>query len=103
MENKVRASFASFFNLFGLLINLLAASQLAHVNNLGTQALIGTYSKSPHYSPHNPKAHEPDISPTGDRDEIGLIHTICVKVRLFSHASNTPFILHFLGTFICKT
>jgi hypothetical protein len=53
----------------------------AHVINLGTQVLISTYSKSPHYTPHEPKAHEPDTSNRGDRDEIGLVRTICVKVH----------------------
>jgi hypothetical protein len=55
-------------------------SCLAHVINLGTQVLISTYSKTPHYSPYDPKAHEPDTSLRGDRDEIGLVRAICVKV-----------------------
>ena len=55
-------------------------SCLSHVINLGSQALISTYSKSPHYAPHDPKAHEPDTWNHGDHDEIGLIRAICVKV-----------------------
>src|SRR5882762_8375965 len=54
----------------------------AHVINHGTQVFISTYSKSLHYSPHDPKAHKPDTSNRGKCDEIGLIHTICVKVWL---------------------
>lgn len=52
-----------------------------HIINLSTQLLISTYSKAPHYNPHNPHALEPDMSIQGDRDEIGLIHLICVKER----------------------
>jgi hypothetical protein len=55
-------------------------SCLAHVINLGSQALISTHSKSPHYNPREPKAHEPDVFSRGDRDEVGLVRTICVKV-----------------------
>lgn len=54
---------------------------LAHVINLATQSFLSTYSKAPHYSPHDLKGHEPDTSQhIDDRDEIGLIRTICVKV-----------------------
>jgi len=59
-------------------------SCLAHVINLGTQVLIGTYSKAPHYTPHSPQAHEPDSTQRGDHDEIGLVQAICVKVCLRS-------------------
>jgi hypothetical protein len=50
-------------------------SCLAHIINLATQALIGTYSKSPHFDPKNPDAHIPTT-----RDEVGLVRTIVVKV-----------------------
>jgi hypothetical protein len=49
-------------------------SCLAHVINLGTQKLIGTYSKSPHFDPKNPDAHVPT-----SRDEVGLVRAIVVK------------------------
>ena len=52
-------------------------SCLAHVINLATQALIGSYSKAPHYDPKDPEAHIP-----ADRDEVGLVRSIVVKVRL---------------------
>jgi hypothetical protein len=55
-------------------------SCLAHVINLAMQTLISTYSKAPHYSPHDPKGHEPDSSQKTSRDEIGLVRSICVKV-----------------------
>jgi hypothetical protein len=51
-------------------------SCLAHVINLDTQALIGTYSKSPHFDPRSPDAHIPT-----SHDEVGLIRAIVVKVR----------------------
>ena len=55
-------------------------SCLSHVVNLGSQDLISTYTKSPHYAPHDLKAHESDTWIHGNRDEIGLICAICVKV-----------------------
>lgn len=51
-------------------------SCLAHVVNLATQALIGAYSKSPHFDPKSPDSHIPTC-----RDEVGLIRAIVVKVR----------------------
>ena len=77
-ERKIKSVAILFFQN----ISHTLPSCQAHVINLGTQVFIGTYSKSPHYSPHDPKAHEPDTSNRGERDEIGLIRTICVKVRL---------------------
>ena len=64
------------------LCSLQFGSCLAHVINLATQVLISTYSKAPHYAPHDPLAHGPDTTQSGDRDEIRLIRSICVKVRL---------------------
>lgn len=56
---------------------------LAHVINLATQALIKTHTKSKHYNPANPEDHMP--STLGhDRDEVGLIRAIAVKVREIS-------------------
>ena len=52
---------------------------LAHVINLATQALIKTHTKSKHYNPASPEEHIPTT--TGqNRDEIGLIRAISVKV-----------------------
>ena len=51
------------------------ANCLAHVINLGTQMLIGTYSKSPHYDLTKPVAHVPICC-----DEVGVIRAIVVKV-----------------------
>lgn len=44
------------------------------------QALIGTYSKTKHFDPENPIAHEPDVDAI-TRDEVGPIRAITVKVR----------------------
>ena len=54
----------------------LVHSCLAHVINLATQALIATYSKSPHFDPKNPEAHIPT-----SHDEVGLVRAIVVKVQ----------------------
>jgi hypothetical protein len=72
----------SFFVLLTNARSLRFGSCLAHVINLGTQVLISTYSKAPHYTPHDLQAHEPNTTQNGDRDEIGLVHSICVKVCL---------------------
>ena len=56
-------------------------SCLAHVINLATQALISTYSKSPHFDPKNPEAHVPT-----SRDEVGLVRAIAVKVCIKQQA-----------------
>jgi len=68
-------------------------SCLAHVINLATQTFISAYSKAPHYSPHDPKSHEPDTSQMTNRDEIGLVRSICVKVwqLVFANSSCIDF------------
>ncbi|GLB43962.1 putative hAT family C-terminal dimerisation region [Lyophyllum shimeji] len=53
---------------------------LAHVINLATQAVLKTYSKAKYYDPQQPEQHEPDVLAT-DRDEVGLVRAIAVKVR----------------------
>ncbi|KAK0430160.1 hypothetical protein EV421DRAFT_1809158 [Armillaria borealis] len=47
----------------------------SHVVNLSSQKMIKTYSKSSHFDPKDPEAHHPQ-----DRDEVGLIRAITVKV-----------------------
>lgn len=75
--------------------NQLNNSCLAHVINLATQALISTYSPSPHFDPGNPEAHIPTT-----RDEVGLIRTISVKVSslsfLMRHVKLTQFAIRYL-------
>ena len=56
-------------SLHSRLIREILVSRL----HLGTRVLISTSSKVPHYSPHDPKAHEPDTSNRDKRDEIGLV------------------------------
>ena len=53
---------------------------LAHVINLATQALISGYSKTNFFDPTQPEAHEPESLEHFDRDVIGLIRAITVKV-----------------------
>ena len=57
---------------------------LAHIINLATQALISTKSKAKYYNPHDIDEHSPDFG-TVERDELGLVRAISVKVcRLLS-------------------
>src|SRR5882762_7518171 len=83
MEDKV-----SLYSTLLCNISHSIHSCLSHVVNLGSQTFIGTYSKSPHYAPHDPKAHEPDTSIMGNCDEIGLVCSICVKVCPVLHISD---------------
>jgi hypothetical protein len=57
-------------------------SYLAHIINFATETFLSTYSKAPHYNPHDLKGHKPNISQHIDNwDEIRLICAICVKVH----------------------
>jgi hypothetical protein len=65
---------------------------LAHIINLATQLLIATRSKAKYYSVHDANAAEDDNEDVGtvndNRDEVGLVRGICVKVC-------SPFFLSF--------
>jgi hypothetical protein len=52
---------------------------LTHIINLTTQALILTQSKLKYYDPHSQDEHVPNVD-GADRDEVGLVRGICVKV-----------------------
>jgi hypothetical protein len=69
----------SVFILLRLPLFMIVYSCLAHVINLATQALISTYSKSPHFDPKYPDAHTPM-----SRDEVGLVQAIVVKVHIYT-------------------
>jgi len=56
-------------------------SCLTHIINLATQALISTRSKAKFYSGDPKDGHIPDMTGT-DRDEIGLVHAICMVQSL---------------------
>lgn len=77
--NKRRIRYDIFKLLFKYLNSFSMLSCLAHVINLATQALIKTYTKSKHYNPASPEDHMP-ITTGNDRDEVGLIRAISVKV-----------------------
>ncbi|KZT02293.1 uncharacterized protein LAESUDRAFT_662032 [Laetiporus sulphureus 93-53] len=68
---------------------------LVHIINLATQAVIAVQSKSPHYDPHQPDVHLPDMNALV-HDEVGLIRAISVKVRwsltymMLNRAYNMP-------------
>lgn len=71
---KQKIKFVVAYNIcFQLLI--IHSSCLAHVINLATQTLISTYSLAPYFDTKNPDAHVPT-----NRDEIGIVHTVAVKV-----------------------
>lgn len=62
---------------------------LAHIINLATQALILKRSTSQYYNPESPEAHVPDVS-AAQRDEVGLVRAICVKVHPFLPSFLSP-------------
>ena len=53
---------------------------LAHIINLATQAVIAAHSKSKHYNRDPNDDHLPDNLDANERDEIGIVHAICIKV-----------------------
>lgn len=53
---------------------------LAHIINLATQVVISTHSKTNYYSRDPDDVVIAEDDGAGDRDEIGLIQAICVKV-----------------------
>ena len=53
---------------------------LAHIVNLITQAMIKLQSKAKYYSPHEENQEDLDAGNSAERDELGLIQAICVKV-----------------------
>jgi hypothetical protein len=56
---------------------------LAHIINLATQALISTHSKSKYYNGDLSDDQLPEDLGATNRDEIGIVRAICVKVRQF--------------------
>jgi hypothetical protein len=53
---------------------------LAHIINLATQALIKTRSDAKYYSPHDENQEDIQDADGAERDELGLVRAICVKV-----------------------
>lgn len=56
------------------------SSCMAHVINLATQTFLAMYSTSKHYDPSSPDADIVVSSNGEDRDPIGLVRAISVKV-----------------------
>jgi len=54
---------------------------LAHIVNLATQAVISTRSKSKYFNGDPDDDHLPEDLGATERDEIGLVRSICVKAR----------------------
>jgi len=57
-------------------------SCIAHIVNPTTQPLIATHTKSKHYDPA-----KPDDDLIVDHDEVGLVHSITVKVPCLTNPS----------------
>ena len=55
---------------------------LAHIINLATQAVISTRSKAKFYDGSPDENELPEDLGAADRDEIGIVRAICVKVCL---------------------
>ena len=72
-----------------------------HIINLATQALIKGHSKAKHYNPALPDEHIPSTEGF-DRDEIGLVRAIAVKVWIVCFICPTYTECR-SGTLICKT
>jgi hypothetical protein len=54
---------------------------LAHIINLATQATISARSKSKYYNGNPADEHLPEDLGANERDEIGIVRAICIKVR----------------------
>ena len=54
---------------------------LAHIINLATQAVIATRSKAKYYNGNPADDLLPENLGTDERDEIGIVRAICIKVR----------------------
>lgn len=91
-KNKTRWNWRTYhiryFTFQSKIISFLMvlSSCLAHVINLATQALISGYSPTKHFDPGQPTDHEPDVN-SNQRDPVGLIRAITVKVRVASATS----------------
>ena len=57
---------------------------LAHIINLATQAVITTRSKAKFHDGSPDDGELPEDLGASERDEVGLVRTICVKVCLIS-------------------
>lgn len=75
---------------FDCTLSLTQNRCLAHIINLATQALISARSQSKYYNPHaeDKDEHIPDLNCL-DRDELGLIRAISVKVSLCHFSYNS--------------
>ena len=61
---------------------------LAHIINLATQALISTRTKSKYYNGDPADDHIPEEKKDeSERDEVGIIRAICIKVRSVPHST----------------
>ena len=59
---------------------IISARCLAHIINLAAQAVISARSKSKYYNGDLADDHLPEDLSANERDEIGIVRAICVKV-----------------------
>ena len=81
---------------------IVLPSCLAHIINLAMQALLTAHSKSEHFDPATPDADL--VASRGvQRDEVGLVRAICVKVSIycFRHIQITTNGIYLTGTLFC--
>jgi hypothetical protein len=53
---------------------------LAHIINLATQSVISACTKSKYYNGNPSDDHMPEDNKDSERDEIGIVRAICIKV-----------------------
>ena len=60
---------------------------LAHIVNLATQAVISARTKSKYFNGDPTDDHIPEDNGDSERDEIGIVRAICIKVSsiVFDH------------------
>lgn len=78
---------------------------LAHIINLATQALIATRSKSKYYNPNDDDQDTPSLGHAGaaERDEVGLVRAITVKVRTSLYILFLSLMLVIQGSVVIST
>jgi hypothetical protein len=53
---------------------------LVHIINLATQSVISACTKSKYYNGNPSDDHMPEDNEDSERDEIGIVWAICIKV-----------------------
>jgi len=72
--------YAKWNNSISMINHLPFSRCLAHIINLATQALIKSRSKAKYFNPHEGNDEDVNGEDGAERDELGLVRAICVKV-----------------------